>query len=206
MKKLLQTGKRAEMGIGTLIIFIAMILVAAIAAGVLLQTANTLQSKALLTGERTRTQVSTSARAILLYAENGTDSYLDDFFLKMKLAAGSDAIAFADTLIEFDTNNQSGDLEFAGTTALCERSGAGFSFDSATGLGTYSVEYLVQGSSYKLGYLQRGDVVKICFPAPRGIGVDEDISISVIPKVGHVLTIETATPDIISQFREYIFP
>jgi flagellin FlaB len=79
-------NRKAEMGIGTLIIFIAMILVAAIAAGVLIQTATSLQNKALLAGTRTKGQVSTAIQFLLVYAEDGSSptKTVSDFFFKAK--------------------------------------------------------------------------------------------------------------------------
>jgi flagellin-like protein len=190
--------KKAEMGIGTLIIFIAMILVAAIAAGVLIQTATSLQNKALLTGERSKSQVSTSITPMLVYAEDGSSGHdVDTFFMKLKLIPGSDPIRLSDTLLEVSMSNTSNDYIFNATSNCSVVPSA------ASG---YAAEYLITGSSYSPGYLQRGDVLKLCFKTSRNVIEDETISITLIPKVGSPTMVETAMPDIITETRVSIFP
>jgi len=201
-------NKKADMGIGTLIIFIAMILVAAIAAGVLIQTATSLQNKALLTGERTKGQVATGMQTLLLYATNGSDGTIEHFRQKVKLAPGSDPVTLSDVLIEFDTESISGDYVYSNEscTNATDASGDGYYFNSSTHNGTFTVKYLVRGPNNQEGYIVRGDVVMLCYQAPEPIGEDVNVMINFVPKRGTPMVIETATPNIMTAERVYIFP
>ncbi len=189
--------KKAEMGIGTLIIFIAMILVAAIAAGVLIQTQSSLQSKALLTGEKSKNQIATSLQTLSLAAEDGsTGNNVDTFYQTLKLAPGSEEIRLSDALLIFDTNNDSASYSYD--------SSADCSNVPAASTGHYAVRYLIGGDNP--GYISRGDVVQVCYKSSRAIGESEAVRITFMPKIGTPMVLETSMPEIITKQRTQIYP
>lgn len=194
-------SKKAEAGIGTLILFIALILVAAVAAGVLIQTSSSLQSKALATGSKAKTQVSTQVQFNVVWGENGSTGQLDTIYAELKLAAGSDPIKLNDTLVEFILSDQSVNLANNGTFVACNYSSA-----NLLPADRWGTEYLVQGNSYKEDYLQLGDVVLICFQSPRAIDEDESFQILVIPKTGGLTQINGRTPEVITNYKESLWP
>lgn len=191
-------NKKADMGMGTLIIFIAMILVAAVAASVLISTTTKLQNKALDTGKLTTQEVGTGLSAVEVYGEDGSDQSLDYWFETIKLSAGSEPIRFSDVLISFSLNDQSSDLSYSSSIDCSDTSG----FSSST----FGIEYQINGTNNKDGYLNKGDVVKLCFQSVRAVSESEDIKIQIVPKVGSILVIETTTPDLMVDKRIAIYP
>jgi len=125
--------KKGEMGVGTLIVFIAMLLVAAVAAGVLIQTAGSLQEKSLSTGQQAESQISTHAETIEVSATDGRDGDLTDFQEIVKLAPGSDAIKLDQVIFTFNTQDSTATLKYRGTSSICEVS-------NVNGYNTYADE------------------------------------------------------------------
>jgi len=80
-KKSYKKDDEAVVGIGTLIVFIAMVLVAAVAASVIMQTAETLQQRAYSVGKQTIRDVSSGIRII------GVTGYTDEDKTKIEFLA-----------------------------------------------------------------------------------------------------------------------
>jgi archaeal flagellin FlaB len=75
IKNILKTQDLGDMGIGAMIVFIAMVLVAGIAASVLIQTANRLEIQAMTTGQETTNEVATGIAVDGVAGQKGSKNY-----------------------------------------------------------------------------------------------------------------------------------
>ncbi|NHN59157.1 MULTISPECIES: archaellin/type IV pilin N-terminal domain-containing protein [Halorussus] len=91
---------RGQVGIGTLIVFIAMVLVAAIAAGVLINTAGFLQTKSEQTGEESSAQVSNRVQVVSGFG-NVANEEVDYLNLTVMRGSGSDDINLSTATVEW---------------------------------------------------------------------------------------------------------
>jgi flagellin FlaB len=93
-------GDRGQVGIGTLIVFIAMVLVAAIAAGVLINTAGFLQTQAEATGQESTSQVSDRIQLVSQSGNVTGAQTVDQLQFVVAKAPGSGYIDLNQTTIE----------------------------------------------------------------------------------------------------------
>ncbi|MFU8867501.1 archaellin/type IV pilin N-terminal domain-containing protein [Natronococcus sp.] len=141
---------RGQVGIGTLIVFIAMVLVAAIAAGVLINTAGSLQSQASDTGTETQQAVANQIEVVHAYAESdAADGEFEDLNLIVKKSAGSDVIDLDSMTIQYTDSDNS--ITLTTSDAAVEPTGEALTDTSDR------VELTIDLGSTDAGALEPGD-------------------------------------------------
>ena len=116
-------NRSAQVGIGTLIIFIAMVLVAAVAAAVLIQTSGVLQQKAQTTGKEATKEVSSNIdidsiegwRGGLNSSTSKNDSFSDEIYrldMRCSLKVGSEPVDMNQVVITITDGTTTNDLRY----------------------------------------------------------------------------------------------
>ncbi|MEA1905933.1 MAG: archaellin/type IV pilin N-terminal domain-containing protein [Euryarchaeota archaeon] len=153
---------QAQVGIGTLIIFIAMVLVAAVAAAVLIQTSGVLQQKAQTTGKEATKEVSSNIDLDSIEGWRGgmnASSSVEDTFssqiyrldLRASLKVGSEPVDMNQVVITITDGTTTNDLRYiegdlVTAKALVGSSGTGrYTASAATGITNTTYRILVDG-------------------------------------------------------------
>jgi flagellin FlaB len=192
--------RKGAQGIGTLIIFIALILVAAVAAGVLIQTASSLQSKSLDVGRQSQEKITTDIEVVQVYAAdtadgliNGTAAGSDTITMIVRLGSGSSPINLDDLIVKMDTQSGSQTLQYdvAGPASVT----------------LYTVSYVSNNATAGTpGYLVTGDLAQVTFLNANDVNEGETATIRLLTKNGAVKPVQMTTPSAMVEVTTYLFP
>ncbi len=144
MRSLFRVNQKEDVGatgIGTMIIFIAMVLVAGIAASVLIQTSSRLESQAMSTGEETTAEVATglSVEGVMGYAASTEDiKYLA---IEVRPRSGSKEIDLSETLLTLSNSSTQLVLTYDSTVFTLKASIDGDLFAAASYTGLDANEF-----------------------------------------------------------------
>jgi flagellin FlaB len=191
-------------GIGTMIIFIAMVLVAGIAASVLIQTSSRLESQAMTTGEETTAEVATGLCVEGVYGYAAASSDISRLAIELRPRAGSKEIDLSETILEISNSTVKLVLSYASGQFVDTGNinGNMLHSDHYSGLTNAQFSIVVledadSSCSATTPVINRGDKVLLTINANAGFGdISErtDIWGSVIPEEGSPGIIAFRTP------------
>ena len=165
-----ENNKRGQVGIGTLIVFIALILVAAVAAAVLVQTAGFLQGDAEATSEDARDEVSNQIDVITASGNITSDS-VEFVNLTVKKSPGSENLDLSEATVQYTSDDTA-------KTLVHNNSTGGDSFATADITGTTSGEVLTETEDRAKIQLNVSAI------EPNGLAEGEEATIEIIDQSG----------------------
>ena len=160
--------ERGIVGIGTMIVFIAMIIVASVAAGVLINTSGSLQQQARATGQETIAEVSSGVKVLAAKGYTDSNGDVENINFIVRPYAGSQGINLENTVIQYKSSYEvkhftSDDFDVT-------------NLQSVSGTGSYMLETM-------------GDIAKISIDGDgsdfdTNLGPSESASVTFYPNSG----------------------
>ncbi|WP_339105742.1 archaellin/type IV pilin N-terminal domain-containing protein [Haloterrigena salinisoli] len=187
--------ERGQVGIGTLIVFIAMVLVAAIAAGVLINTAGVLQSQASDTGSETQEEVANQIDVVHAIGEVGTsgdNQAVDRVNLTIKKSAGSNAIDLTSMTVQYTSDDKSKTLIHGGNNVT----NANDTVYTTSGVDTYEDNSLTSSEQRVVLTIQVNDIEQGTEGAGDATGLPggSDATIKLVDQSGAQYTYGVSVP------------
>jgi flagellin FlaB len=175
---------RAEVGVGTLIVFIAMVLVAAVAAAVLINTTGTLQQRAQATGKDATQEVASNLKVTGIYGvRNSSADDLWDLKLNVELSAGAVPMDLTKLVIRYSDGASTRNYAHA-SAALADAAASNAAFNATWVRGN--------GDGF---VMQAGDLVQLHFNLYNGeLGTRTPVEVSLIPEAGSPVAADFKTP------------
>ena len=175
------------MGVGTMIIFIAMILVAAVAASVLIGTANKVREQAQNTGDQAINNV---ASGFLVQDVTGTVNAaftnITSLTIQMRLQAGSPSINMDQVTIRYVSGTTSEMLAFSETIATGDEDVNYAAKTTASDANTWKTDNHV---------VAQGDLITVTIDG-IALGHTAAAALKIIPSYGTSTTVSFITPSL----------
>jgi len=190
---------KAEMGIGTLFLFIVVLLIAVIAAGVMIWTNIEYSEKTLITNKEAMKEATQAVDVLEIVGEDGAKNYIEYLEMTLKVGPNSPATSFNLTYFGLSLSNSSAEFMYD-TDVICNNK-------STLSPGTnYGIEYLKEGSEKLDGRINHGDVVRMCFMSPRAVSPGERFKIHIVTIAGSRIIFDYQVPDILYNNRTILYP
>jgi len=174
----------ADVGIGTLIIFIAMVLVAAVAAAVLIQTSGILQQKAQQTGKEAATEVTSNLNFVSIIGNvNTTSKKVENFTVALQLSAGGQNIDFQSVVVKYIDSAVTDTMVYNSTESAANITSAMFNYTEQRYVG-----------AAPNSVLQVGELGIITINTTTDLGLREKGLIEIIPESGTMVMKEIIAP------------
>jgi len=186
---------KGQTGIGTLIVFIALVLTAAIAAFLITQTTVATQSKAAAVADQARERTGTTVEVVrvegLVNNDSASSNYgkIDRYILYVRLAPGSSPINLNTTTLLYYTANGRETFLYAGNV--------GNEVDlPPVSDGRYRVLTNYSAPKGAADILEPGELLALGVKVNNSIGPSDWWRFSIVPKEGQPLEVYGVAPDV----------
>jgi archaeal flagellin FlaB len=183
----MKEDEHAQVGIGTMIVFIATILVAAAAAALLLDTSGKLQERSAQTGSEATQEVASNLIVKAIYGErDATSANLQNMTLTVSLAPGASPVDLGQMIVTYSDGSSINRLSYDNQTAGATT----FTADAARDpRGTFSADMPVMTAGALVDIK-----IEIADVAGSELGPRTDVSVQLIPEAGTPISLSFTTP------------